>query len=59
MLDPFYPILDSADWIARLLPRGVRLVQLRIKDPPGSVRSEIARAKALCDKAGAELVVND
>jgi thiamine-phosphate pyrophosphorylase len=59
VLDPFYPILDSADWIARLLPCGVRLVQLRIKDRPGSVRSEIAMAKALCDKAGAELVVND
>jgi thiamine-phosphate pyrophosphorylase len=59
VLDPFYPILDSADRIARMLPCGMRLVQLRIKDRPGSVRSEIARAKALCDMAGAELVVND
>ena len=31
-LDPFYLIVDSADWLPRLLPQGVRLVQLRIKD---------------------------
>jgi thiamine-phosphate pyrophosphorylase len=60
MLDPFYPIVDSAAWIARLLPHGVRLVQLRIKDwPREDVRYEIAEAKALCDKAGAQLIVND
>lgn len=60
MLDPFYPIFDSAAWIARLLPHGVRLVQLRIKDwPREDVRYEIAEAKALCDKAGAQLIVND
>ena len=27
-----YPIVDSAAWVARLAPLGVRLVQLRIKD---------------------------
>jgi thiamine-phosphate pyrophosphorylase len=59
VLDPFYPIVESADWIARLLPCGVRLAQLRIKDRPDAIRSEIATAKVLCDKAGAQLVVND
>ena len=59
-LDPFYLIVDSTDWIARLLPHGVRLVQLRVKDAPAPVvHSEIARAAALCDAAGAVLVVND
>ncbi len=59
-LDPFYLIVDSADWIARLLPCGVKLVQLRVKDAPASgVHSEIARATTLCDTAGAVLVVND
>lgn len=59
-LDPFYLIVDSADWIARLLPHGVKLVQLRVKDAPAAiVRSEIARAFALCEAAGATLVVND
>jgi thiamine-phosphate pyrophosphorylase len=60
VLDPFYPILDSADWIARLLPCGLRLVQLRVKDRPREdIRREIAAAKALCDRAGAQLIVND
>jgi thiamine-phosphate pyrophosphorylase len=60
VLDRFYPIFDSAEWIARLLPHGVRLVQLRVKDRPhDEVRREVATAKALCDKAGAQLIVND
>jgi thiamine-phosphate pyrophosphorylase len=60
VLDPFYLIVDSAAWIARLLPSGVRLVQLRLKDQPSAtVRAEIIEAKALCAGAGAQLVVND
>ncbi|WP_299618615.1 thiamine phosphate synthase [Pelagibius sp.] len=59
-LDPFYPIVDSVDWIERLLPLGIKLVQLRIKDEPDdSVRRQIARAKALCEKRGCQLIVND
>ncbi|MEJ0092472.1 MAG: thiamine phosphate synthase [Methylocella sp.] len=53
-------IVDSAAWIGRLLPCGVRLVQLRIKDAPDdAVRAEIVAAKALCEGHGAQLVVND
>jgi thiamine-phosphate pyrophosphorylase len=60
VLDPFYLIVDSAAWIARLLPCGVRLVQLRIKDKPdATIRAEIIKAKALCSRDGAQLVVND
>ncbi len=60
MLDPFYLIVDSAAWIARLLPCGVRLVQLRVKDAPEArIKAEIAEAKALCAGAGAQLIVND
>lgn len=56
----FYPVLDSADWIARVLPLGVRLVQLRAKDQPDDVlRAGIARARDLCRRHGATLVVND
>ena len=55
-----YPIVDSAWWVARLLPLGVRLVQLRIKDPSAAeLRGEIREAKALCERAGAQLIVND
>ncbi len=60
MLDPFYPIVESAAWLARLLPCGVKLVQLRVKDRPAEdIRREIRTARTLCDAAGAQLVVND
>jgi thiamine-phosphate pyrophosphorylase len=43
-----------------LLPLGVRLVQLRIKvGSAAEVCSEIRKAKALCSRAGAQLIVND
>jgi thiamine-phosphate pyrophosphorylase len=60
VLDPFYLIVGSTEWIARLLPCGVKLVQLRIKDKPDSiVRSEIEAAKLLCARYSAQLIVND
>ncbi len=59
-LDPFYPILPDTEWLARLLPLGVRLVQLRVKDKDqATVRAEIDRAAALCAAHGCTLVVND
>ena len=60
MLDRFYPIFDHSDWLRRMLPLGVKLVQLRIKDQPGEViREEIAASRDLCRAHGAVLVVND
>lgn len=59
-LPRFYPIFDSARWLARALPLGVRLVQLRVKDrSEAETRAEIAAAHRLCAAHGAELVVND
>lgn len=59
-LDPFYLVLDSADWFERLLPCGVKLVQLRIKDRPvAQLRREILRAREFCAAHGAQFVVND
>jgi thiamine-phosphate pyrophosphorylase len=55
-----YPVVDSAHWVRRLLPVGVRLVQLRVKDLPAEeVRAEIRESKTLCARAGAQLIVND
>jgi thiamine-phosphate pyrophosphorylase len=55
-----YPIVDSAAWISRLAPLGVRLVQLRIKERPApEVRAEVRAARALCAAAGMQLIVND
>ncbi len=59
-LPRFYPVFDSAAWIARAVPLGVRLVQLRVKDAPQDVlRREITTALDLCRQHGAMLVVND
>lgn len=59
-LDPFYLIVDRADWIDRLVPLGVKLVQLRIKDMPElSLKAEIRRSKAICASHDCQLVIND
>ena len=59
-LDRFYIILDSTDWLKRLLPHGIKLVQLRIKDmAPDDLRAEIRLARDLCEAANCVLVVND
>ncbi|MGA7537608.1 MAG: thiamine phosphate synthase [Steroidobacteraceae bacterium] len=55
-----YPIVDSAAWIARLLPAGAKVVQLRIKDHPAAqIRAQIRKSKSLCARSGAQLIVND
>ena len=46
-LPRFYPIFDSADWIARALPLGVRLVQLRFKGDADDVPAQIAASMAV------------
>ncbi|MGY6635210.1 MAG: thiamine phosphate synthase [Alkalilacustris sp.] len=59
-LPRFYPIFDSAAWLARAFGMGVRLAQLRIKDAPqAAMRAEIRAGLALARKHGAVLVVND
>ncbi|MDC1408170.1 thiamine phosphate synthase [Candidatus Puniceispirillum sp.] len=58
--DRFYPIFDHPDWLERMLPLGVKLVQMRIKDlPADETRAALQRSKQLCDAAGAIMVVND
>ena len=59
-LDRFYPIFDSADWIERLVPLGIKLVQLRVKDAaPDALRDNILRSKTVCDTHKCTLIVND
>ena len=59
-LDPFYLIVDRASWLPRLLPQGVKLVQLRAKDmDDAELRREIATARDVCARFGAQLIVND
>ena len=59
-LDPFYPIVDSAAWVGRLVGAGARFIQLRIKDATEDhLRSETHHAMTICRRSGAELVIND
>src|SRR5690606_11397338 len=59
-LDPFYLIVADSNWVERLVPLGVRLVQLRVKDRPEPVlRTEIRRARDICAAHDCQLVVND
>ena len=59
-LDPFYLIVDHPDWLERLLPLGVRLVQLRAKDKTqAELRQLVRRSRDLAQKHGARLIVND
>ena len=59
-LPRFYPIFDDVRWLHRVLPLGVKLVQLRLKDmPEETLRAQITEGRDLCRKHGAILVVND
>ncbi len=59
-LDRFYPIVENADWILRVVAAGAKLVQLRMKDASAfDIARDVERAKSMCDAAGVQLVVND
>lgn len=55
-----YPVVDSSDWLKKLLPLGVSTIQLRIKDKEGSeLENEIKKAIALANQYNARLFIND
>ncbi len=55
-----YPIVDRASWLRRLLPQGVRTIQLRIKDLGGSaLREEIREAIEIARRWQTDLYIND
>jgi thiamine-phosphate pyrophosphorylase len=60
LLDRFYPIVPDLAWMERLVPLGVRTVQLRLKDaPPDEVRRQIAGSLKVCRRHDCDLIVND
>lgn len=55
-----YPVVDSVEWIERLLKIGVTTLQLRIKDKqPDDVEQEIIEAIKLGKQYHARLFIND
>ena len=59
-LDLFYPIVPDIGWMRRIVPLGVRTVQLRLKDAPeDEARRQIAESLEITRRHGAQLIVND
>ncbi|MCT8348229.1 thiamine phosphate synthase [Photorhabdus temperata] len=55
-----YPVVDSLEWISRLLKAGITTIQLRIKDlPEDQVEGEIKQAITLGHQYNARLFIND
>ena len=55
-----YPVVDSFEWIHRLLDAGVRTIQLRIKDKRDEeVEADISAAITLGRRYEARLFIND
>ena len=56
----FYPLIDDISWLPRLLPLGVKTVQLRIKHASAPEQKEqIAKAVAYARGLECQLVIND
>jgi thiamine-phosphate pyrophosphorylase len=59
-LDIFYPIVPDVAWLRRLVPLGVRTIQLRLKDAaPDRIRREIGESLEICARFDCQLIVND
>ncbi|MBN3083302.1 thiamine phosphate synthase [Pectobacterium polaris] len=55
-----YPVVDSVEWIERLLGVGVKTIQLRIKDRSDEqAESDVIQAIALGRRYQAQLFIND
>ncbi len=55
-----YPIVDSAQWVRRLAPLGINIIQLRVKEAKGKeLEKEIAESVEASKKHNVNLFVND
>ena len=55
-----YPVVDSVEWIERLLPANLNIIQLRLKHlPEAEIRTQISKAVALCRDTSTRLFIND
>ncbi|MDN5249450.1 MAG: thiamine phosphate synthase, partial [Alphaproteobacteria bacterium] len=60
ILDPFYLITDNNSLLEQLIPLGIKLVQLRIKNASAAtLQQNIISAKNLCNKYNCQLIIND
>ncbi len=59
-LNRFYPIVPDVTWLKRIVPLGVKTVQIRLKDASESeTRRQIAESLAVTRAHDCQLIVND
>jgi thiamine-phosphate pyrophosphorylase len=59
-LDVFYPIVPDITWLRRLVPLGVKTVQLRLKDENADeIGRQIDASLEVCARHDCQLIVND
>jgi len=55
-----YPVIDSIEWLKKLVPLGIKTIQLRIKDKQQQeVETDIIEAIAYCREHQVRLFIND
>ncbi|WP_448554032.1 thiamine phosphate synthase [Thalassotalea montiporae] len=55
-----YPVIDSLDWLKKLLPLELNIIQLRLKDLPlDEIDRQIAQAVKLTSNTATRLFIND
>ena len=55
-----YPIFDRAEWLEKILPLGIKIAQLRVKDLEGNaLKQEIQAAVEVARKYNCQLFIND
>ncbi len=55
-----YPVVDRAHWLETLLPLGINIIQLRIKDlTADALKQEIEKAALISQKYNCKLYIND
>ena len=60
MIHKFYPIVPDVDWLKRIVPLGVKTIQLRIKESSNNeIVAQISESLNFCHKHSCQLIVND
>ena len=55
-----YPVVDSAEWLSRILPCGVTTIQLRVKNLSGvALEKEIQQSIEIATQYNCRLFIND
>ncbi len=56
----FYPVLPDVNWVERLAPHGIKVVQLRLKDAePAEIDRQILASLEITKRYNIQLIVND